>query len=73
MGQGTSDLPCFSHLNLPLVWLIMGFNRRSAGISRSFMQIKPYLEGAGKALSELLEISCLKEVLFLRAKEIFSE
>lgn len=62
-GQGTSDLPCFSHLNLPLVWLIMCLNQ-SVGISRSFMQIKPHLEGAGKALTELLGISCLKEVFF---------
>lgn len=38
------------------------------------MQIKPHLEGARKALTELLEISCLKEEVFFRQKkEIFSE
>lgn len=73
-AQGTSDLLCFSHWNLPLVWLMMCLNQRSVGIARILMQIKPHLEGAGKALAELLKISCLKEGFFLlRIKEIFSE
>lgn len=73
-AQGTSDLPCFSHWNLPLVWLMMCLNQRSVRIARILVQIKPHLEGAGKALAELLKISCLKEGFFLlRVKEIFSE